>query len=173
MKKLISSLFVGILFSIIHVNSTLAQVNLPDVVVSSSSSSTIINQKVSKSFHDLFKSATNVKWVEIDQRFVAKFIMDDQKNQAVFTKNGELVYHLTYGFEKNLPKEIRAQVKSKYFDYSITSAIHVSQEGRSIWLVGLEDSQYLISVRLEDGSMNEIERLTNITIKDSSASNEE
>ncbi|AFD05241.1 hypothetical protein [Solitalea canadensis] len=166
MKKLTYSLFAGILFSLIYVNSMSAQIKLPEVLVLGSSSKKTITEKVAKSFDGLFKGASDVKWVEADKCFVAKFIMDDLRNQAVFTPNGTLVYHLTYGFEKNLPKNVRTQVKSQYFDYNITSAIHISQDNRRIWLVSLADSQRLISVEVENGTMKEIANYINGGDKD-------
>lgn len=169
MKKLIYSLFSGILFSLIYVNSVSAQIKLPEVLVLGSNSKKTITEKVARSFDHLFKDASDVKWTEVDKRFVAKFIMDDHRNQAVFTPNGILVYHLSYGFEKNLPKNVRAQIKSQYFDYNITSAIHIRQDDRSIWLTSLEDSQHIISVLVENGVMKEIANYINGSDKDAFA----
>lgn len=169
MKKLTYSLFAGILFSLVYVNSMSAQIKLPEVLVLGSNSKKTITEKVAKSFDYLFKETSDVKWTEVDKRFVVKFIMDDQRNQAVFTPNGVLVYHLIYGFEKNLPKNVRAQIKSQYFDYTITSAIHIRQGERSIWLTSLVDNQRLISVQVEDGEMKEIANYINGSDKDAFA----
>lgn len=169
MKKLTYSLFAGILFSLVYVNSMSAQIKLPEVLVLGSNSKKTITEKVAKSFDHLFKETSDVKWTEVDKRFVVKFIMDDQRNQAVFTPNGVLVYHLIYGFEKNLPKNVRAQIKSQYFDYTITSAIHIRQGERSIWLTSLVDNQRLISVQVEDGEMKEIANYINGSDKDAFA----
>ncbi len=64
---------------------------------------------------------------------LAKFIMDDQQNTALFNKKGYLLYHIAYGSESNLPAELRKQVKSAYVDFNITKAIKVEEDDRTIW----------------------------------------
>ncbi len=38
----------------------------------------------------------------------------------LFTKKGTLIYHITYGYEKSLPEDLRKQIKDSYSDYDIT-----------------------------------------------------
>ena len=145
------------IFSILFANNLFAQVVLPEVTVTSTTSSAAINEKVSKSFAKSFKETSNSKWFEINKRYLVKFISNDLKNQALFTKNGTLIYHIVYGYEKNLPANTKSLVKSKYFDYTITSAINVKQDQRDIWVVNLEDDKKYVIVRVEENEMQEIQ----------------
>jgi len=84
---------------------------------------------------------------------------DDNLNRALFTKRGNLIYHISYGYEKNLAEDIRRQVKSTYYDYDISRTIKVTEADRVIWVVNLEDAKNLILVRLEEGEMEEVQKL--------------
>ncbi|WP_133159370.1 hypothetical protein [Solitalea longa] len=158
MKKLVISLTGGLFFYLSLINSSNAQVILPEVTVTGSNSYITLNEKLYKTFNHIFKEASDIKWYGVDKNFVAKFMMNEQKNQVAFTKNGTMIYHLTYGFEKNLPKDVRAQVKRRYFDYTIMSVVNLKQDNRNIWLINLHDAVNIIGLRVEDGSMDEMEK---------------
>ncbi len=125
---------------------------LPPVTVTANSN---VTKKVAQAFETTFKEAYHERWYKADKNYLVNFIMNDQKNHALFTKNGSIIYHITYGFESNLPDDIRKMVKTGYLDYTITSAINVKQEGRDIWVVNMEDAKNLILVRVENGEMEE------------------
>jgi hypothetical protein len=93
---------------------------------------------------------------------VVLFIQNDQENRALFTKNGQLVYHIAYGREKNLPTEIRHIVKTKYYDQTITRVFKVKQDDRNIWVIYLEDPKDLVMVRVEDMELEETQRFHKI-----------
>lgn len=126
---------------------------LPPVTVTTTSN---VNKAVSKSFQSTFKEATNAQWYKVDRDYLASFMMNDQKNHALFQKNGYLIYRITYGKESNMPDDVRKIVKTSYLDYNITSAINVKESGRNIWVVNLETDKKLILARVEDGELEEV-----------------
>jgi hypothetical protein len=132
---------------------------LPPIVVSATSSNTAISARINKAFSSFFKDATIVSWYEIDKKFLIKFIQDDRENRALFTKGGQLVYHICYGNEQFLPFDVRKLVKSNYYDQQITRVLKVNQDRRNIWVISLEDEKQLIMVRVEDMELEETKRL--------------
>lgn len=126
---------------------------LPPVTVTTT---TNVTKAVTKSFEESFKDATNTQWYKLNKKYMADFMTKDQQNRALFEKNGAIVYHLTYGFEKDLPDDVRKLVKSNYVDYNITRAINVQQENRNIWVINIEDSKKIILVRVEEGGLEEV-----------------
>ncbi|MBN8852036.1 MAG: hypothetical protein BGO55_26390 [Sphingobacteriales bacterium 50-39] len=126
---------------------------LPSVIVTTASN---VNQSVLKSFQGEFKNAMDPVWYRLDKNYLVKFMTADQKNTALFRNNGRLVYHISYGTEKNLPDEIRDKIMGSYQDYNITAAIHVNEANRSIWVVNLEGLKKLIVVRVEEGELEEV-----------------
>ncbi|HTL07786.1 MAG TPA: hypothetical protein VL307_06000 [Chitinophagaceae bacterium] len=113
-----------------------------------------------KSFASYFPGAYNSRFYKLNRDWLAKFVLDSQQNRALFTGKGQLLYHISYGYEKNLPEELRQQVKSVYYDYDITRAIKVTEGQRVVWVINVENSKELILLRLEDGEMESVEKLT-------------
>lgn len=162
MKKLFFPSIFGGLALLAFVNIGTAQENtyteLPPVTITASTPSATVNAKVTKAFSKLYKDATNARWFPIEKKFLVKFIMKDQDNTALFTKGGNLVYHISYGAEKNLPKEVRHIIKSSYYDQKINHVYNVEQDNRSIWVVSLDDAKELIMVRVENNELEETQR---------------
>lgn len=134
---------------------------LPVIVITAKSP---VPQKVRDAFKKDFKGATNPRWYKIDENFIIKFMTQDQKNHALYHKNGLIYYHIAYGTEKHLPENIKDQIKRSYSGAKITTVIHVSQDNRNIWLANLEMGKLLILVREEDGNFQEVERVKNASM---------
>ncbi len=152
-SKFFSHAIMALLFIAITSGVYAQEQILPPVTVTTTSN---VNNAVSKSFQSTFKDATKTQWYKVDRDYLASFMANDQKNHALFTKKGYLIYHITYGQEKNMPDDIRKIVKTSYLDYNITSAINVKEAGRDIWVVNLETDKKLILARVEDGELEEV-----------------
>ena len=66
-------------------------------------------------------------------------------------------YDISYGYETNLPEKIKEMVMGVYDNYKITRAINVKVIDRNIWVVKLEGMKKYLTVRVEDGEMDEVE----------------
>ena len=160
MKKQLISCICGGLVTLLSVNFSFAQdetiKELPAITVSSTTSN--VSAKVNKAFGQYFKGASHQRWYQLDKNFLVKFIQHDQENSALFTKKGQLVYHISFGIEKHLPSDVRGLVKSTYYDQNITRVLKVNQDQRNIWVVSLEDAKEYVMVRVEDMEMAETQR---------------
>ncbi|HSQ43847.1 MAG TPA: hypothetical protein VLM16_02550, partial [Ginsengibacter sp.] len=58
----------------------------------------------------------------------------------------------------NLPAQTHELIQGAYKDYNITTAINVKSAGRDIWVVHLEGLKNLVTVRVEDQDLEEVER---------------
>lgn len=157
MTRQFVSKLTGSLLALSLVSSTFAQdiKTLPAVTVEASTAVAAVNAKLAKSFTAEFKDAVGIKWYKLNKNYLATFISGDMDNHALYRKNGFLIYNIGYGKEKNLPKEVRALVKSKYYDYKITSILKVNQDNREVWIVNMQGDKKLIIARVEDGVMDE------------------
>ncbi len=153
MKKVIIPFLLGGLMFIAGTQIASAQIVLKEVAISGKSTKVEITKKVSKSFDRFFKGAVAPQWYEANKRFIVNFILDDQKHKAEFTKGGQLLYVLAYGNEEHMPQDVRTVVKSKYFDYNIISTVKIDVDGKTVWLVNIEDAQQYYVLRVEDGDM--------------------
>lgn len=143
-----------ILFSFLATKAFTQEITeLPNVTVTTTSK---VSEAVGKSFEKYFKNAVRPQWYKLNKNYFVKFISEDQKNTALFSKGGTLIYHISYGHENNLPEDIRKMVKSSYIDLNITTAIKVEEGGRNIWVINLEDEKNLVLVRVEDDQLEEV-----------------
>lgn len=157
MKKIIFSLFSFILC--LMVSSASAQIVLPEVTITRLQS---VPEKVDEAFQSSFKQAQEPEWYMANKNFLVKFINNDMKNSALFRKNGQLVYNIAYGYEKDLPENVSDLVKQKYKGYNIVVAFNVKQEGRNIWVVNLENDKNIVMARIEEGVLDEASRTRKI-----------
>lgn len=163
MKKQLISCICGGLVSIFASSNTLAQKDtfkeLPPIIITATSSNVVVNARINRAFSQFFQNVSNPRWYEINKKFLVKFIQNDQENRALFTKNGQLVYHVSYGTEKHLPFDVRKLVKSTYYDQRITRVLKVSQEKRDIWVISMEDAKDFVMARVEDMELEETQRM--------------
>jgi hypothetical protein len=116
-----------------------------------------VNKAVTDAFEKKFKDAMDPQWYRMNKNYLVTFITGDMKNNALFKKNGRMVYHIRFGNESNLPEEIKQQVMAGYPDYNVTRAVNVKMDNRDLWVVNLESLKKWIIVRVEDGQMDEVE----------------
>ena len=155
-KPLIATvIFVSLFFTGTFAQEKDTLIALPEIRVTSP---VVITDKVAKSFLKSFPGAEKLRWYKYDQDYLAKFILDDMDHNAFFRKNGFLKYDVRYGYEKNLPEEIKSLVKNSYDNYDIYRVINVLSEGRDVWIVKLEGMKRYATLRIEDGEIDEFER---------------
>jgi len=160
MKTQIISRISGCFLSILFASSSFAQSNyiaLSPLAISGKNFK--VSEKIQTEFYKSFTNAENVKWYEQDKKILATFSMNEMGHRTLLNKKGGVIYHISYGSEKNLPAEVRKIVKSTYFDYKITMAVKVEEDNRTIWVVDMEDDKTLITVRVENEEMEEVRKL--------------
>ena len=130
-------------------------VTLPPVTVTTTSG---VNQEVSKSFEKAFPEAQDLTWYKMDKDYLAKFIANDMSHNSLYKKNGYMKYDVSSGSEKSLPTNIQHDVAAAYSDYKITKVFNVQESGRNIWVVNLEGMKHYVIVRSENGQLEEVKR---------------
>jgi len=161
MKNLVILIFLSGFISIAEIKECSAQIKLEQIEIYGSANKAAISEKVTKAFDRAFKDATDVTWYVVNKQIIVNFILNDQKNKAVFQKNGLLVYHLVYGTEKQMPEDVRRVVKSKYYDQKINSTINVKTEDRSVWIVNVSDPKEITVLKIENGTMEVKDKFPN------------
>lgn len=118
-----------------------------------------IPKQIWKNFSTYFNEAENPRWYKANKNYLVKFMIYDEENRALFTKRGNMIYHISYGYENNMPDDIYKQVRTAYFEYDITRAIKITEADRLIWVINLEDKNTIIIARIEEGVLEEVSRL--------------
>jgi hypothetical protein len=159
MKKPIILMSVAIQFFSIAVFSQQKDtvVTLPEITITKSVN---VTMEVDKAFVKAFPDAQNVKWYTLQKDFLAKFMENDVKHNALFKKNGYMKYDISFGKEENLPERIKKMIVDAYQEFKITNATNVKSAGRDIWVVNLEGIKSYIIVRVEEEELEEVKRYT-------------
>lgn len=181
MKKSILLLAVGCVSAAIFSDHVLAQSirtqadvasaqtnHTPAPVAASSDSSfantadaSTISLKAIKDFKGRFTDAKDEKWLTINSGFLAYFTQDGFKDRAYYDKKGRWQYSLKFCDEKKLPRDIRAVVKSTYYDFAITLVEIIEIPAHLVYLVHLEDTTNLKIIRVsEEGEMDIFQEFT-------------
>lgn len=163
MKKRLLIKLIAWLAPILLISNAFAQdltyQKLAPITIASTTSIESVNARVNKAFTDYFKNATDLKWNDLNKKYLVEFIQNDQQNRALFAKNGELIYHISYGKENHLPSNVRTIIKREYYDHNIIRVLKVNQEKRKIWVVLLEETNNYIYVRVENMELKETQRI--------------
>jgi len=129
-------------------------VTLPEVTVTSIA---LVAPNVDKAFKKAFPDAEDLNWYKYDKEYLAKFIIKDMNHNTRFRQNGFMKYDISYGYEHNLPGNIKEMVVGAYDNYKIIRAINIKVTDRNIWVVKLEGMKKYLTVRVENDEMDEVE----------------
>ena len=168
MKKNLIACFTGmslLLFMNIPVNAQLSFVKVETSKTNPFNESTVSNasdniepsavsHKAVKDFDRNFKNA-NAKWYQVENQFIAMFTADDVSYQVAYDKKGHKLYSIRNYDENKLPVDIRHNVKSIYYDYTITLVQEIEMPLKPLtFIVHLDGKTDLINLRISDGEMD-------------------
>ena len=122
-----------------------------------SSSPVAISFRTLKTFNRMFPS-TDGAWYEISDAYIAKFSSNSVETMVGYAKRGRWLYTIKRYGEKNLPKDVREQVKMQYFDYKIShiDEVHVPGQENSIYIIHIRDDKNFKTLRVCDRDMEVI-----------------
>jgi hypothetical protein len=122
---------------------------------------TKVNTKAIKDFQARFNTANNTMWFEDKAGFVSYFIQNGYGDRAFYDKKGHWEYSLIFYSEDKLPHDVRAAVKSVYYDFAITLVEEVQTTDALVYVVHLEDKSDIKIVKINrDGEMETMQELT-------------
>jgi len=126
---------------------------------SATSDLSTVNVKALKDFQKAFKGV-NASWYKAnDGGYVAGFKTGDVKNIVAYNAKGQWHHTIRYYNEKQLPKDVRATVKSTYYDYNITGVSEVHFDDQVVYMIMIEDETSIKTLRIGNGEMQEVSEL--------------
>ena len=117
-----------------------------------------VRAKVMRTFLQYFEKATEVHWNLSDNRYLASFKNEGRMCKALFDYSGALLYFIQYVTEKDLPRDVRKQLRSEYAGFKIEAVTEYDANNMKAWIVNLQNSENLIVVRVTDNSLDELHR---------------
>lgn len=118
-----------------------------------------IHIKAVRDFVNRFNNAEDVIWHKSDNHYIAVFIRDSVQTRAVYNKTGNLEYIMRYYEEPKMRRDVRALVKSTYYDYKIFIIQEISRPDElPVYIVNLQGDTEWMKVKVHDGEMEVMER---------------
>ena len=115
-----------------------------------------INAKAIKDFQTRYAGVENAMWFNGKKGFVSYFVKDGYGDRVFYDKKGHWEYSLLFFNEDKLPRDIRAEVKSIYFDLNITLVGEVQTTDSRVFICYLEDKATIKIIRVNDEGEMEI-----------------
>lgn len=117
-----------------------------------------MNTRAMRDFVSRFSGVTNELWHTNNGCYVAVFFRDSIQYRVIYTTRGDLNYIMKYYQERNLARDIRAQVKSVYYDYKIYIVQEIeSPHNPTVYIFNLQGDTDWKKVRLCRGEMEVLE----------------
>jgi len=121
-----------------------------------------INVSAVRDFVKRFHDQDNARWFKLkDASLIVKFDRPDVGFRVAYSSKGSWVYTLQTYHEKQMPRDVRATVKSTYYDYSITQVEEIDHtDGAGIvYIVHVKDDASWKTLRVCNGEMDVLETL--------------
>ena len=119
------------------------------------------NSKAVRDFQTRFQKVDNAMWFSDQNGFMSYFIKNGFGNRAFYDKKGNWQFSLILYGEDQLPVDLRAAVRAKYFDLAITLIEEVQTNNGMVYIVHLEDKSNIKILRLSsDAEMEILQELT-------------
>jgi hypothetical protein len=115
-----------------------------------------INARAIKDFNLRFNDANNAMWFSDRNGYTTYFVKDGYGDRVFYDKKGHWEYSLIFYNEDKLPRDVRAAVKSTYFDMAITLVEEVQTIDSKVYIVHLEDKANIKILKVNDQGEYEI-----------------
>lgn len=118
-----------------------------------------INFKAASDFKNTYPNISDETWEVPKNGYVARFTSNSVITMNYYDKKGRWLHSIQRYDETKLPKNIRALVKSNYYDYSITSIQEINLNRNNtepIYLVHIKYDNEHKTLRVCAGEMEEL-----------------
>ncbi len=116
-----------------------------------------IHIKAVRHFKQTFPGAEDERWYVIQNGFMAKHKVNDTNIRLDYDRYGNWLYTIRYLNEKKIPKEVRAMVRSTWYDHAISSVEEIQYGNLPlIYILHIHEGNHWKIIRVSAGEMNEI-----------------
>jgi hypothetical protein len=118
-----------------------------------------IHVKAMRDFLKRDKPVSNAEWMIVETGFVVKYTDKNNSHcRSVYNSRGQFSYTIKQYHENIMPRDVRAMVKSQYYDYTITIVEEITEPLKPlVYVVHLEDANTLKNIRISEREMEVME----------------
>jgi hypothetical protein len=121
-----------------------------------------INIRAMRDFTHSFKNAENIQWSKIKDGLMVRFTENTIVTKVYYGSNGNQLCSIRSYEEVNLPKDIRARVKSVFYDFSIAWVNEITVENNTVFMVQMQDSSCWKTVVVSEDEMKTVKEFKKI-----------
>jgi hypothetical protein len=108
-----------------------------------------VNEKVLKSFNEIFAGAQHVKWEEHKNYYTVSFVHAGIRSKVNYDKNGYTIGSLRYYAPQNLPLNIYNRLRKEYSKKELFGVIEVTVEAEVTYFVKMHDEKNWITIKID------------------------
>ena len=112
-----------------------------------------VSQLALTAFKNSYPNFTSFKWYRVGRNYLVYFKANKNMSRALYDARGNLISSFFYGYEKDLPPEVRNLLKIEYPDYEILVTTEIYEDDRKFWVINLGNDKSLAIVSTEWSSL--------------------
>lgn len=120
------------------------------------SSNAMVSLKVKEGFKRNFGENKEQYWSVVGKNYVSHFYAGGFRVNAMFNKNGRLIYTVKYGTAEQLPGNYKKIVKARYPEHNISMVTHVQEDDVDVWIVQVQDDIEVVTTRIADETLEQV-----------------
>ena len=122
-----------------------------------------VDEKVLRSFQEIFPDAQEVSWGEMPGTYIVNFTEHGIRTRITFHKDGSFAGSYRYYGEQHLPLQLLFSLKRKFPNQKIFGVTEVSSEDAIEYIIKMEDSRRWMTVHMDSiGQTEVLEKLNKI-----------
>ena len=137
--------------------SFLTDVKTMEKAIALSEPSDAINSRAKRDFRRSYPDVDDAQWYAFKDGFAAKFNDDGSEHMVTYNRIGDWQYTISNYDEKKLDENVRALVKSTYYDYTITLVQEITLHDQTIYVIHMQDATTWKTLKVADGEMSILE----------------
>jgi len=137
--------------------SFLTDVKTMEKAIALSEPSDAINSRAKRDFRRSYPDVDDAQWYAFKDGFAAKFNDNGSEHMVTYNRIGDWQYTISNYDEKKLDENVRALVKSTYYDYTITLVQEITLHNQTIYVIHMQDATTWKTLKVADGEMSILE----------------
>jgi hypothetical protein len=118
-----------------------------------------IHIRAVRDFVTRFGDQPDVIWHKSDHHYIAVFIRDSIQTRVIYNQHGNLDYTMRYYEEPKMRRDVRALVKSTYYDYKIFIIQEIQKaDDQPVYIVNLQGDTEWLKIKVYNGEMEVMEK---------------
>ncbi|PVD52095.1 hypothetical protein DC498_11965 [Terrimonas sp.] len=125
------------------------------ITATAASRVTPVNEKVRKTFNEVFSNASTPAWNVSGDYYEASFVNASVKTRALFDSKGRLVQTIRYYTENGLPSNVLYKVKQKYAQKKMCGVIEITNSAGINYRIVLKDDKKYMHINADTNGETE------------------